>query len=354
MKIAQIISNFHNTSPLANQAIYSHVAWLTNSLVKLGNEVTLFAAGSSDTKAKLVSVTENPTSELNISEESKKRYDHLLASKCYSKAKDFDIIHSHFNLLSSFYAGLVDTPTVQSIHSPITEDIKPFLLPFRTNCYISFSLAQRRAMPELNWIGNIYHGVDTKIFSFNQKPEDYFLFLGRITEEKGVHLAIKAAKTAGVKLVIAGRSYPTEGYWHEKIEKHIDGKNIRYVGEADFRAKIELFKNAKAVLFPTQYDEVFGLVMIEAMACGTPVIGWDKGSVPEIINHGKTGFVVKSVAEMIKAIKVIDTISREETRKRAELYFSIEKMVEGYIKIYARIIEEKKYKRGNENLSVKK
>jgi glycosyltransferase involved in cell wall biosynthesis len=349
MKIAQILSNFHSASPLANQAIYSHVAWLTNSLVDLGNEVTLFATGDSDTKAKLISVIKNSTYELDIPETAKKNYDHLLASKCYAGAEGFDIIHSHFSLLSSFYAGLVDTPTVQSIHSPITPEIKQFLQPFRTNRYISFSLAQRKATPELNWIGNVYHGVDTNIFSFNQKPEDYFLFLGRITEEKGVHLAIEAAQKAGVKLLIAGRSYPTEGYWHEKIEKHIDGKNIRYVGEADFKTKIELYKNAKAVLFPTQYDEVFGLVMIEAMACGTPIIGWDKGSVSEIINHGKTGFVIKSVPEMIKAITVIDAISREETRKRAEMYFSIKKMVEGYTKIYTRIIEEKKYKKNNSN-----
>jgi len=353
MKIAQIISNFHNTSPLAKQAIYSHVAWLTNNLVNLGNDVTLFASGGSTTKAKLISVVENQTSELDIPDETKKRYDHMLLSKCYSKASAFDIIHSHFTLLSSFYSTLVDTPTIQSIHSPITEDIKPFLSPFRANRYISFSLAQRKAMPELNWFGNIYHGVDTNIFSFNQKPEDYFLFLGRITEEKGVHLAIKAAKATGVKLIIAGRSYPTEGYWHKKIEKYIDGKNIKYVGEADFKTKIELYKNAKAVLFPTQYDEVFGLVMIEAMACGTPVIGWNKGSVPEIINNGKTGFVVKNIAEMARAISAINTISREETRKRAELYFSIEKMVEGYAKIYARIIEEKKYKKANGKNSTK-
>lgn len=352
MKIAQLASNYHPTLPNSKQAIYSHVAWLTNSLVNLGHEVTLFASGNSKTKAALISVNEASTDGQNLSENIIKNYIHLLISKCYLQSEKFDIIHSHqndFSIMRSLCAAMVKTPTVHSLHSPIKEELKPFLHHFKRNIYISFSLAQRKTMPELNWFGNIYHGVDTKIFSFNPKPEDYFLFLGRITEEKGAHLAIKAAKTAGVKLVIAGKSYPSEGYWHEKIEKHIDGKNIRYVGETDFKAKIELLKNAKAVLFPTQYDEVFGLVMIEAMSCGTPVIGWDKGSVPEIINHGKTGFVVKSVAEMTNAIKVIDTISREATRKRAELYFSIEKMVKGYAKIYARIVEEKKYKQNNGN-----
>jgi len=349
MKIAQLVSNFHTVSLTARQAIYSHVAWLTNNLVDARHEVSLFAAGDSDTKAELVSVTSGSLSGAKLPEEIKKHYINLLISKCYSKATDFDIIHSHFNLLTSFYSVLSNIPTVQSIHSPITEDIKPLMLSFKNNKYISFSLAQRKIMPELNWIGNIYHGVDTKIFSFNPKPKDYFLFIGRITEDKGVHLAIKAAKTAGVPLIIAGKSYPTEGYWHEKIEKHIDGKKIQYVGEANFKEKIELYKNAKAVLFPTQYDEAFGLVMIEAMACGTPIVGWKKGSVPEIVADQKTGYVVKSVNEMVQAIKNIDKISRQETRKRAETYFSIEKMVEGYEKIYKRVIEETQYKKQNGN-----
>ncbi|MBU3935004.1 glycosyltransferase family 4 protein [Patescibacteria group bacterium] len=347
MKISQLAFNLHAASPSSNMAVYSHAAWLTNKLVDRGHQVTLFASGDSDTKAELISTAPTALSKMNLSENAIKHHYHLLVSKCYNQASKFDIIHSHYMILSSFYSGLVSTPTVNTLHSPISEEIKPFLRQFSKNRYISFSLAQRKTMPELNWIGNIYHGVDIKIFSFNPKPKNYFLYLGRITKEKGVHLAIKAAKAAGVNLIIAGRSYPKEGYWHQEIEKYIDGEKIKYIGEANFKQKIELYQNAKALLFPTQYWETFGLVMIEAMACGTPVIGWDKGSVPEIVNNGKTGFVIKSVAEMIKAIKVIDVISREETRKRAEAYFSIEKMVSGYEKIYKRIIEEDKFKKQN-------
>jgi len=321
------------------------VAWLTNKLAKHGHEVSLFASGDSETRANLVFVTEKSTCSQKMNEDVKRHYLHLLNCKCYSLAKNFDIIHSHFNLISSFYSGLAKVPTVQSIHSPITEEIKPFLLYFKANPYISFSLAQRKVMPELNWFANIYHGVDTNIFSFNPAPEDYFLFLGRITEEKGVHLAIKAAKTANVPLIIAGRSYPEEGYWHKEIEKNIDGNKIKYVGEANFKEKIELLKNAKGLLFPTQYDEIFGLVMIEAMACGTPVIGLKKGSVPEVVEDKKTGFVVENISDMAKAIKAINFISREETRKRAELYFSVEKMVSGYEKIYKRAIKEYAFKK---------
>ena len=350
MTIAQLVSNLHNVSPAAGKAIYSHVAWLTNSLVNLNHQVTLFAATDSNTRANLVSIEPGPLSSLNLSEENKKHYMNALISKCYSQAKNFDIIHSHFNFSNAFYENLVDTPTINSIHSPIKEELKPLLLNFKSRKYVSFSLAQRKIMPELNWVGNVYHGIDTNLFSFNPLPKDYFLYIGRITKEKGVHLAIKAAKTAKVPLIIAGRSYRDEGYWQAKIEKHIDGKNIRYIGEAGFKEKIELYQNAKAVLFPTQYREIFGLVMIEAMACGTPVIGWKKGSVAEIISDKKTGFVVNSIDHMVNAIKSIDSISREETRKRAELYFSIKKMVSSYERVYQRVIGEHLYKRnGNKS-----
>lgn len=348
MRIAQLVSNLHPVFPEANNAIYSHTAWLANGLVDLRHDVTLFASGDSNIKGKLTATSAQALAKSKISDDLIKYYLSLQISKCYAQANNFDIIHSHFTLLTSFYSCLVKTPTVQSIHSPIREELKPLLLNFKNNKYISFSLAQRKTMPELNWTANIYHGVDTDRFSFNPAPQDYFLFLGRITEEKGVHLAIEAAKAANMPLIIAGRSYPAEGYWHNQIEKHIDGKMIRYVGEADLEKKIEWLRNAKGLLFPTQYAETFGLVMIEAMACGTPVIGWDNGSVNEIIQDKKTGYVVKSLDEMVEAIKNIDKISREETRKRAENFFSVKKMVRGYARIYERIIEEDRFKKKKE------
>jgi glycosyltransferase involved in cell wall biosynthesis len=350
MRIAQLTYIYHRVFPNSNQAIYSHVGWLTNGLVQDNNDVTLFASGDSETKAKLFSVNPTATSkDPSISEDERKNLTHHLISQCYQQAKKFDIIHSHFSLSSAFYSRLVSTPTVQSLHSPINPHNKKLLLDYKDNNYISFSLAQRRQMPELNWVANIYHGVDIGKFSFNPQPQDYVLYLGRITEEKGVHLAIEAAKAAGVQLIIAGRSYPSEGYWHEKIESHIDGKSVRYVGEADFPTKIEYLKNAKALLFPTQYDEVFGLVMIEALACGTPVIGWDNGSVGEVIKDRTTGFVVKSVKDTVKAIQSIDKINREDCRARAQNLFSVEKMVSGYEKVYVRIIEDYLKKHYNNN-----
>jgi glycosyltransferase involved in cell wall biosynthesis len=342
MRIAQLVSNLHDVNPRSNYAIYSHTGILSDSFVEHGNDVSLFASRHSITKAKLCGFPPADVAHKEMPEAIRRHYTHALISNCYQRAESFDIIHSHFTLLSSFYARLTKTPTVNSIHSPITEDIKPLLREYKDGKYISFSLSQRKQMPELNWVANIYHGIDTNLFNYNENPEDYFLYIGRITEEKGIHYAIEAAKAAGVKLIIAGRSYATEGYWHKHLEPHIDGVNVRYVGEANLERKIELFRNAKCLLFPTQYDEVFGLVMIEAMSCGTPVIGWNKGSVPEVVQHGETGFVVNSVEEMTSAIKDIDNISRKACRERVEKLFSVEKMVQGYLKVYDRIIKENK------------
>jgi glycosyltransferase involved in cell wall biosynthesis len=346
MKISQLVAPVYPVSSSSNHAIYGHVGSLCDGLVKRGHDVTLFASGDSTTKAKLESVCQLALSlDPTITPRKRNFYLNSLTIKCYEESLDADIIHSHFSLTGSFPSNLVDIPVAVSIHSPIDDEMKPFLLKYRHLHYISFSLSQRKQMPELNWFANIYHGVDVEKFAFNETPDDYFLYLGRLTEEKGVHLAIEAAKEAGVKLVIAGRSYPEEGYWHSHIENNIDGVNISYIGEQGAEEKIAWLQNAKALIFPTQYQEQFGYVMIEAMSCGTPVIGWDNGAVPEVIQEGKSGFVVSSVAEMVEAIKNIDTISRHETRKRAEIYFSVKKLVSGYQKVYRRIISEYKFRK---------
>ncbi|MFA5124635.1 MAG: glycosyltransferase family 4 protein [Patescibacteria group bacterium] len=346
MNIAQLVSNIYPVKLRAYNAIYSHVAMLSNELSRSsGNSVELYAAGNSEVNCDLVSVHPQHMSNGVFSEDEKKYYLHLLISKCFANASKYDIVHSHFNILSLFYSNLVtSTPVVNSIHSPIKDELKPIILQFKNANFISFSLAQRKFLPELNWVGNIYHGVDTNVFTFNDKPKDYVLFLGRITKDKGVHLAIEAAKKAGIQIIIAGKSYPNEGYWHDEIEKHVDGKKVRYVGEADFDAKIEYLRNAKALLMPVQWEEPFGMVMIEAMACGTPVIGFRRGAIPEIVSDKKTGYVVDDVSGMTKAIKNINKISREEVRKRAENFFSVKKMVSGYQKVYKRVIEEYKFK----------
>jgi glycosyltransferase involved in cell wall biosynthesis len=347
MKIAQLVSNYYPTSVTSNNGIYYHVGWLTKALIDRGVDVTLFASGDSETQSKLFSVAEKASRASGMSEEQSKHYLHLLISSCFKRADRFDLIHAHFNLLSSFYSQMVDTPTIQSIHSPISPETRDLLHFFKDNNYISFSLAQRRQMPELNWVANIYHGVDMQEFAYNPVPKDYLLYLGRITEDKGVHLAIEAARATNTPLIIAGRSFPQEKYWHEQIEKQIDGKLITYVGEANFRTKVEYLQNAKALLLPAQWQEPFGLVMIEAMATGTPVIGWNNGSIPEVVQDKESGYVVNSMDTMVRAIGSLDKISRQATRDRAEKLFSIEKMVAGYERVYLRIIEEHRAKSQN-------
>lgn len=350
MRISQLVSSFYPTYSKSQHAINSHVAWLTNGLVQQGNKVTLFASSDSETTSSLHSTTP-AISTLGLSESLVRHYLMSHITNCYEYSqKNCDIVHSHFNLLSSFVGRIASVPTVTSIHTPLKEEIKPLLEKFKNERYISFSLAQRKQLPSLNWYANIYHGVDTSIFAYNEKPEDYFLYIGRVTEDKGVHLAIEAAKAAGVKLRIAGVSYPSEGYWQKYVEPHINGDSIRFFGNASFDDKIPLIQNAKALLFPTQVQEIFGYVMIEAMSCGTPVIGWDNGSVKEIVKHQKTGYVINSVEEMTEAILKIDQIDRRQVRKRAEQYFSIEKMVSGYEKVYKRVIDDEIFKNNKKSL----
>jgi len=339
MKIAQLCSVLHKVSPRATHGIYSLVGNLSNSLVARGHDVTLYAAGNSDVRANIQAVTPTNASARQLNEEEITRENLETASLCFSNAKKFDIIHSHFSLIGCHFSPVVDTPTFHSIHSPITKRLLPHILRYKKEKFISFSFAQREQLPMLNWVANIYHGIDTKMYAFHETGEEYLLYLGRITKDKGVHHAIAVAKATNTPLLIAGISNPDETYWSNEIEPHIDGQLIRYIGRADFTQKIDLMQNAKALLFPTLAKETFGLVMIEAMSCGTPVIAFDSGAVSEVVQDGETGYVVKTEKQMAAAVKKIGKISRRATRDRAEKLFSIEKMTKGYEKVYQRYIK---------------
>jgi glycosyltransferase involved in cell wall biosynthesis len=350
LRIAQIAPSSIPISQEQNKAIYSHIAHLVNYFSDKNNFVTLYGHPDSNVKGKIKS------SVFHYDDKSKEplaKYEQWgILSDCYFDAQrnKYDLIHSHMNIMTGFLSRLEkNIPTLISIHSPIEEWMKPILKKHKDEKYISFSLTQRKQMPELNWYANIYHGVDTELFSFNESPDDYVLFLGRITKDKGVHLAIDACRKAGKTLYIAGRSYASEGYWHEMIEPHINGTTIKYLGELSLEDKIPIIQKAKALIFPTQYQEAFGYVLIEAMSCGTPIIAFPNGSVPEIVKDKITGFLVNNPEEMAKAILDIEKIDRTQVRKRAELFFSLKKMIANYESVYYRVTQENNFKKDLES-----
>lgn len=344
MRIAQLAPTGIPISPSQNKAIYSHIGQLVDECSTRGHQVTSYAHADSEVLGEKVSPTIG-LDEPNITIDRYKQWESL--ADCYYAARNglFDVIHSHLSIMTGFFSRLeLKTPTLVSIHSPIEEWMKPVLLKYRDEKYISFSLAQRAQLPGINWYANIYHGVDTNLFSFNETPDNYVLFLGRITHDKGAHIAIAAAQAANIPLRIAGRSYSSESYWHDSIEPFINGSSVRYFGEVSLEDKIPLIQNAKALVFPTMYQEVFGYVLIEAMSCGTPVIAFPNGSVPEIIKDGVTGFLVNDESEMVDALKKINTIDRKQVRRRAEQFFSLKRMIAHYEHVYRRVIEETQIK----------
>lgn len=339
MKIAQLCSVYRPVSDESPYGVHNLVGNLCASLVGKGHDVNLFASGDSKTAAKINAISSINAADRHLTDQEITRENLATASLCYSQAERFDIIHDHFSLLGCFFSQIVKTPTLHSVHIPLNKEVLTHVLRYRKEKFVSFSLAQRAQYPELNWVANIYHGVDTKRYTFNGEPQDYLLYLGRITQDKGVHHAINIAKATNTPLIIAGVSNPQEDYWSKVIEPNIDGKMIRYVGRANLEQKIQLMGKAKALLFPTLAQETFGMVMIEAMACGTPVIAFDNGAVNEVVQDGETGFVVRTEKQMIAATKKIKKISRDAARERAERLFSIEKMTKGYERVYQRYIK---------------
>lgn len=347
MRIAQIASVIQCVPPEKYAGAEQVVFDLTNELVRRGHDVTLFASGDSITNAKLISVFEKPVSKLPFYNSSERFvYLSLNAAQAFEKSKDFDIIHNHTEESGLIFSRFTKTPVINTHHGMFLQTAKVVYQQYLKDAYfVAISNAQKSWFPELNFIETVYHGIDIKKFPFNPKPKDYFLFLSKIWPAKGPHIAIAVAKKTKKKLIIAGYVSKTwESYFKNEIKPHIDGKNIIYLGEINFQQKIGLYKNARALLFPINWQEAFGLVMIEAMACGTPVIAFNCASVPEIVLHNKTGFIVNNIKEMEEAVGKIDQINRRDCRKHTEENFIVQKMTSGYEKIYQRVIYLKRSK----------
>lgn len=348
MRIAQLAPLWERVPPKTYGGTELVVSLLTEELVRRGHEVTLFTSGDAITSAKLESVVPNSIG-LDPAVKEPKFYEMLQLSWAYQQADDFDIIHSHMAPAAISYANFVKTPTVHTLHDTFTKDREQLFVHGRHQRYVSISNAQREPRLALNYVATIYNGIDTSAFKFYPKPQEppYLAFLGRFSPEKGAHIAISIAKKTGYCLKMAGRIQEVDReYYHSEISPYIDGEQIQYFGEANHVQKNELMGNAVATLFPIQWREPFGLVMVESMVSGTPVIAMEMGSTPEIIVPGKTGFLCKSVEECIAAIEPAAQLSRSYCREYVENNFSAKQMTDGYEALYKQVLAERFAKNG--------
>jgi len=341
LRIAQIAPLIESVPPVRYGGTERVVYCLTEELVRRGHDVTLFASGDSQTSAKLCPIVEKGL-RLDGKQGASLFTSMLELAKVYREMEgEFDIIHSHIDFLTFPFASATMTPTLLTLHGRLDiPDVVKMLRVYAHLNYVSISDSQRRPVPDINWAGTIYHGYPPEYFVFNDSPSDYFLYLGRLSPEKAPDQAITLAKACGVRLKIAAKVDPIDGeYFSERIKPMLDDPRIEYLGEVGDREKIELLKNARALLNTIDWPEPFGLVMIEALACGTPVIVRPCGSSPEIIRHGKTGFLCKSVDEFANAVRDAGKISRHVCRKEFERRFTNVQMVDGYERIYSRLHE---------------
>jgi len=312
------------------------VVWLlANGVVEAGHDVTLFAAGQSRTKARIAYVYEAAPSE----EIGRAFPDLRHALACFARQDDFDLINDHSGMLAAAIGGAARTPVVHTVHGPMDglpgamyeqiASIAPAV------GLVSISLNQRKPKPNLNWVGNCPNALDFDLYPFAPQRGDYLLFLGRMTADKGVHRAVRTAMETGLPLKIAGKMRePLERqYFDEYVRPHLSSQ-IEYLGEVSHGEKVELLQHARATLFPIEWEEPFGLVMIESMACGTPVIATNRGAVPEVIEPGRGGVIVEDWRLAPAALADADRISPESCRGYVEERFAPERMVRDYLRAY--------------------
>ncbi|MEH2177716.1 glycosyltransferase family 4 protein [Nostoc sp.] len=343
MRIAQVAPLWERVPPPAYGGIELVVGLLTDELVRRGHEVTLFASGDSISLAKLTSVHPRAL-RLDPTVKDYSIYEMLNLASVYERAEEFDIIHSHIGHGALAYANLVTTPTVHTLHGTFNPDNEKMFSFGKKQPYINISNAQREPRLGLNCIATVYNGIDVSSYEFHSQPEDppYLAFLGRISPEKGAHLAIEIAKETGWHLKMAGKIDVVDvEYFEKEIKPHIDGEQIEYLGEANHAQKNALMGGAVATLFPITWREPFGLVMIESMASGTPVIAMKLGSTEEIISQGKTGFICNNIQECISAIDRVIELDRSACRRYVENLFSVKHMTDGYEAVYQQIIAER-------------
>ena len=309
------------------------VSLLTEGLVQKNIDVTLFATADSLTNARLHAVC--PAGYEEDAGITPKVWECLHISEVFEQADQFDLIHNHFDFLPLTYSRLVSTPVLTTIHGFSSKKILPVFRKYNSRThYVSISNADRA--PDLDYAATVYHGIDIENFTFRETHEGYLLFYGRIHHDKGAREAIHIARSAGMRLVMAGIIQDTD-YFNQYVKPHLKDPDIDYIGSVGPYQRDQLLGNAAALLHPINFSEPFGLSIVESMACGTPVIAFNRGSMPEIIQHGKNGFLVSDINEAVNAIKKLDQIDRNFCRCTVEKRFTADIMVTNYLKVYRKI-----------------
>lgn len=342
MRIAQVAPLYESVPPKYYGGTERIVSYLTEELVRQGHKVTLFASGDSATKARLIAPCRRA---LRLDKTSIDQMAHhiLMLDQVFRGAAQFDIIHFHIDYLHFPLSRRQRTPHVTTLHGRLDiPDLVPLYKEFRDMPVISISDSQREPLPWINWQGTVYHGLPGDLYTFQEEPGKYLAFLGRISPEKRVDRAIQIAKKVGMEIKIAAKVDATDReYFEEMIKPLLNDPWTDYIGEIGEGEKDEFLGKAYALLFPIDWPEPFGMVMIEAMACGTPVIAYNQGSVPEVIEEGVTGFIVENLEEAVRAVKMVPSLSRKWCRQVFEERFSASRMASDYLTVYNQLIERK-------------
>jgi glycosyltransferase involved in cell wall biosynthesis len=341
MKIAQVAPLIESVPPRMYGGTERVVSFLTEELVGQGHEVTLFASGDSVTSARLRPVCDRAL-RLNTKARDYIAHHIILIQKVFNEAHLFDIIHFHIDYIHFPLGRLFRTPQITTLHGrQDIPDLQNIYREFFEVPVTSISHAQRRPLPGANWQATVYNGIPEHLFTFHPEPGNYLAFLGRISPEKGVAEAIRIATLAGMELRIAAKIDPVDRpYFNDIIKPLLKNPLIKFIGEINEREKNDFLGNACALLFPIDWPEPFGLVMVEAMACGTPVVAYRRGSVPEIVQDGTTGFIVEDYREATAAVRNIEAIQRSHCREFFQRRFSSAKMAERYVNVYRKLLNK--------------
>jgi glycosyltransferase involved in cell wall biosynthesis len=343
MRIAQVSPLWERVPPPAYGGVELVVGLLTDELVRRGHEVTLFASGDSLTLANLTSVHPRAI-RLDPTVKEYPIYEMLQLGRLLERADEFDVIHSHMGCSALPYAKMLKTPVVHTLHGTFSSDTRKMYGYAKDQSYVSISDAQRDPQLELNCVATVYNGIDVNSHKFFAEPDEppYLAFLARMSPEKGPHHAIAIAKATGLPLKMAGKVDVVDvEFFETEIKPHIDGEQIQFLGEANHTQKNALMGQAIATLFPITWREPFGLVMVESMAAGTPVIAMQMGSTPEVIQPGVSGFLCNSVEECVEAVQKVQQIDRLGCREYVSNRFGVKQMVDGYEAVYQQLISKR-------------